>query len=82
MAEEKSGSFEESLRQLERLVAEMESGALPLDDMIKHFGTGKKLAERCTAKLNEIRAQIEKVTNAATGETAPLELETPATQGN
>ena len=62
MAEEKK-NFEDSLKKLEKLVAEMESGTLPLDEMMKRFEEGRRLVAFCTAELETIRQRIEKVTS-------------------
>ena len=55
-------NFEDSLRQLEALVAKMESGEMKLDDMIKAFEEGRKLVDTCQKDLESIRQRIEKVT--------------------
>ena len=63
MAEEKQ-NFEASLKKLEQLVAEMESGQLPLDDMMSRFEEGRRLVAACTAELESVRQRIEKVVSA------------------
>lgn len=75
MAEtEKKQSFEEALKNLERLVAEMESGDLPLDAMMRHFEQGRQLVASCTAELETIRQRIEKVTSAVPPTVEPLDI--------
>jgi len=54
--------FEDNLKQLEGLVAKMESGELKLDEMIKSFEEGRKLVTECQRDLEGIRQRIEKVT--------------------
>ncbi len=71
MAEEKK-NFEDSLKKLEKLVAEMESGTLPLDEMMKRFEEGRRLVAFCTAELETIRQRIEKVTSAVPEKIEPL----------
>lgn len=75
MAEEKQ-NFEDSLRKLEQLVSEMESGQLPLDEMMRRFEEGQKLAASCTRELDAIRRHIEKVVSApdAPPQIEPLEI--------
>ena len=51
--------FEEALARLEKLVAEMESGKLGLDDTMQRFAEGMALAENCTRKLNDAEKKIE-----------------------
>ena len=67
-------TFEESLSKLERLVAEMESGDLPLEDMMRNFEEGRRLVTRCTAELETIRQRIEKVTSAVPPTVEPLDI--------
>ena len=62
--------FEENLKKLEELVAQMESGDMKLDDMIKAFEEGRKLVDACQRDLVSIRQRIEKVTKG--GATEPL----------
>ena len=57
-------TFEDSLRKLEKLVGEMESGELPLDEMMKRFEEGRALVTACTAELESVRKRIEKVVSA------------------
>ncbi len=58
---EKIIDFEKSLERLETLVNEMESGDLPLEEMIKHFEEGSKLVTLCSKKLTEVEQKIEKL---------------------
>ena len=73
---EKKPSFEESLAELEKIVSEMESGQLPLDEMMRRFEEGQKLAASCTRELDAIRRRIEKVVSApdAPPQIEPLEI--------
>ena len=54
-----SPSFEESLRRLEKVVKEMESGELPLDEMMKRFEEGRALVAACNTALAAIRQRVE-----------------------
>ena len=75
MADEKQ-NFEDALKKLERLVGEMESGDLSLDEMMKRFEEGRKLVASCTTALESIRQRIEQVVSAP-GEppkVAPLDI--------
>ena len=66
MNDEKPLKFEEALARLERLVAEMESGKLPLDEMVSRFEEGRRLSEACAKELDAIKLRIEKVTASGT----------------
>ena len=68
------GCFEESLKKLERLVGEMESGDLPLDEMMKRFEEGRRLVSFCTAELETIRQRIDKVTSAVPPTVEPMDI--------
>ena len=59
-AEADSG-FEASLKRLETLVREMETGDLPLEQLMKHFEEGTQLAASCNHKLNEVEKKIERL---------------------
>ncbi|HPN84328.1 MAG TPA: exodeoxyribonuclease VII small subunit [Victivallales bacterium] len=61
-------SFESAMKKLEELVSKMEAGKLPLEDMMKHFEEGNKLAEICSRKLKEIERKIEILVNKEGGE--------------
>lgn len=51
--------FDEALRRLEELVAQLESGKLSLEDSIKTFETGMQLNKLCADKLAEAEKKIE-----------------------
>jgi exodeoxyribonuclease VII small subunit len=51
--------FEKSLADLEKIVSDMESGKLGLEEMIDRFEKGQALIEFCTKKLNEVERRIE-----------------------
>jgi len=72
--DEQKPKFEESLKTLEKLVSEMESGTLSLDEMMKRFEEGRKLVASCTTELDAIRQRIEKVVaGGAPGEAPKVE---------
>ena len=52
-------AFEKALARLEKIVAEMEAGKLPLEEMIGRFEEGQTLIKFCTKKLNEVERRIE-----------------------
>ena len=51
--------FEASLKRLESIVKDMESGSLSLDEMISRFEEGQNLLGFCSKKLNEVERKIE-----------------------
>lgn len=57
----KALSFEEGLGQLEKMAQEMESSELPLEDMLRLYEEGVKLAEELGGKLEAMKASLETV---------------------
>ena len=54
----KTPDFEKSLEALEKILAEMESGKLNLDDSLKAFERGVKLSAECQQALAEAEQRI------------------------
>ena len=54
-------SFEDALAQLERIVAELESGRAPLEESIKMYERGAVLKAHCEAKLKAAQLRVEKI---------------------
>jgi exodeoxyribonuclease VII small subunit len=52
-------SFESSLASLERIVANLESGDLPLERALELFEEGVALARRCQTQLGEAERKVE-----------------------
>ena len=52
-------SFEESLAKLEQITEELESGELSLEDSLKKFDEGIKLADYCNHKLQEAQQRVD-----------------------
>ena len=51
-------TFEQSMKQLEQIVQELESGALPLEKAIKRFEEGIQLSKLCTEMLDNTEKKI------------------------
>lgn len=52
-------SFEDSLKKLEDIVAQMERGDLPLEESVKLFEEGTRLSAECRRQLDEAEGKIE-----------------------
>ena len=52
-------SFEDSLKKLEEIVAQMERGDLPLEESVKLFEEGTRLSAECRKQLDEAEGKIE-----------------------
>ncbi|MEJ6001939.1 exodeoxyribonuclease VII small subunit [Paucibacter soli] len=51
-------SYELALDELERLVASMEAGALPLDQLLDSYRRGAELLGFCRARLQAVEQQV------------------------
>ncbi len=51
-------TFEEAISRLQQLVAKMESGNLPLENMISDYETGSRLLNLCRARLGAMERKI------------------------
>jgi exodeoxyribonuclease VII small subunit len=57
----KKENFEGALQKLQAIVAKMEDGDLPLEEALKAFEEGVRLAKFCTKKLDEAERKVEKL---------------------
>ena len=60
---EKKLTFEESIKKLEEIVKELESGEVLLDDAINKFNEACTLAKFCDEKLKNATDSINKIMN-------------------
>lgn len=51
-------TYEAALEELEQLVARIESGQLPLDQLLAGYQRGAELLEFCRARLQAVEQQI------------------------
>jgi exodeoxyribonuclease VII small subunit len=68
-AEISSLTFEQALAELERIVAELESGQAPLERSIEMYERGAALKAHCETRLAAARLRVEKI--VAGGQGAP-----------
>jgi len=61
--ESKSNTFEEKLKLLEKIVLDLESGNISLDESIKKYEEGVKLYQNCRKKLVDAEAKISILTD-------------------
>ncbi len=61
--EEKELSFEENIKKLEKIVQELESGEVLLDDAISKFNEASLIAKICDKKLKNATDSINKIRN-------------------
>lgn len=60
-------SFEAALERLETLVESMESGEVPLADLLAKFEEGNKLLKQCEARLKDAELKIEQLKKERNG---------------
>ena len=51
-------NFEESMKKLENIVTELENGNLNLDESVKKFEEGMKIAKQCNTILEDAEKKI------------------------
>ncbi len=51
-------TFEQSLARLEQIVRALESGNVPLEDLIKLFDEGTSLVKLCTERLDKAEEKV------------------------
>jgi len=54
-------SFEQALAELEKIVAELESGQAPLERSIEMYERGARLKAHCEQRLEAARLRVEKI---------------------
>jgi exodeoxyribonuclease VII small subunit len=61
-------SFEKAFDSLEKTVEELESGGFSLDEALKKYEEGIKMARLCQAKLDKAKAKIETLIKEKNGD--------------
>lgn len=64
-------SFEQALDELEKIVASMESGEIPLDELLAKYEAGTRLLRQCEGRLKDAELRIELLRKQA-GNGAPV----------
>lgn len=79
MAAKKSAppDFEQSLRELEQIVQQMEQGELSLEDSLKYFERGIELTRSCQATLRLAEQKVEQLLEK-NGQFAIVPFDTPS----
>jgi exodeoxyribonuclease VII small subunit len=69
-------SFEQALAELEKIVAQLERGDVPLEDSIRAYERGAALKAHCEAKLKDAQLKVEQIVLTPDGvRTEPAKLE-------
>ena len=82
--DDKKVSFEETTERLEKLVAELESGDLTLDQSLARYEEGRLLIRQCYKLLQGAEQRIEALVKGEDGETrvAPFDPDAPGGEPN
>ena len=64
----KKQTYEESMKELEQVVKDLESGDLTLDESIKKFENGMKLSKYCSSLLEDAEKKISVLIEKENGE--------------
>jgi len=68
-------NFEGAMDRLEKIVEQMESGKLPLEDLIVRYEEGMKLVKICQERLANAEQKIEIITRNSAGKPVVQEFE-------
>jgi len=68
-------SFEESLADLEEIVAKLESGDLPLEESLQLFEEGVRLSRICRERVTQAERRIEVLMRDNNGDLTTRDLE-------
>ena len=68
-------NFEQAMKRLEEIVEQMESGGLPLEDLIVRYEEGMKLVRICQERLASAEQRIEIITRNSAGKPVVKEFE-------
>jgi exodeoxyribonuclease VII small subunit len=70
-------SFEKAMKQLEKIVQELESEELPLEKAIKKFEEGIKLSKFCNLKLEESEKRVTMLMEDRNGKLKQVDQDVP-----
>jgi exodeoxyribonuclease VII small subunit len=68
-------TFEQNLKALEKIVEQLESGSISLDDAIVLFQKGKALSKECEARLREVELKIKQLVEDEQGQPTTVDFE-------
>ena len=60
-------SFEDAMRELEKVVSDLERGDVPLEQSIALYERGAQLKQRCQTKLKEAEEKVALITQDVDG---------------
>jgi exodeoxyribonuclease VII small subunit len=60
-------SFEEALKELERIVERLEAGDVPLEESIRTYERGAALRAHCERRLKDAQLRVEQIIQSSDG---------------
>lgn len=70
-------SFETSMKELEKIVSELERGDQPLESQLKSFERGVALSRECMKQLEEVEKRVELLVASSEGKLSTTPFESP-----
>ena len=67
-------TFEEAMKELERLVDSLDKGDVSLDEAIAAYDRGSQLKDHCQKKLNEAKMKVETIQSSGDNKVVPNKL--------
>ena len=67
-------TFEEAMKELERLVDALDKGDVSLDEAIAAYDRGSQLKDHCQKKLNEAKMKVETIQSSGESNVIPNKL--------
>ena len=67
-------TFEEAMKELERLVDALDKGDVSLDEAIAAYDRGSQLKDHCQKKLNEAKMKVEIIQSSGDSNVIPNKL--------
>ena len=67
-------TFEEAMKELEKLVDSLDKGDISLDEAISAYDRGSQLKDYCQKKLNEAKMKVETIQSSDNIDTIPEKL--------
>ena len=67
-------TFEEAMKELERLVDSLDKGDVSLDEAIAAYDRGSQLKDHCQTKLNEAKMKVETIQSSGDSKVIPNKL--------
>ena len=67
-------TFEEAMKELEKLVDSLDKGDVSLDEAIAAYDRGSQLKDYCQKKLHEAKMKVETIQSSENNDTIPEKL--------